>query len=136
MAINALRTGLENYDKRHGWKGPIDYLGKEKNKIDFDKIKSRYKNIPGIHDREVAIVKKVSENQISFLNINSQTNFTLNDTQIFKEKWINNGKIKFDGIDGKFFFLNNVISRELNILEIQNLSNIVLIHLFLNKIQI
>ena len=28
MAINALRTGLENYDKRHGWKGPIDNLGK------------------------------------------------------------------------------------------------------------
>ena len=43
-------------------------------------------------------------------------NFTIQDTLIF----LNNGKIKFDGIDGKFFFLNNVISRELDILEIQN----------------
>ena len=110
IAINALRTGLENYDKRHGWKGPIDNLGKETNKIDFDKINNKYKNIPGIHDREVAIVKKVSENQISFLNINSQTNFTLNDDQIFKEKWINNGKIKYyKGKLNKFFEVNDVV---------------------------
>ena len=49
------RTGLENYDKRHGWKGPIDNLDNVTTKINFDKINSKYKNIPGIHDREVAI---------------------------------------------------------------------------------
>ncbi len=43
-------------------------------------------------------------------------NFNIQETSNF----LNNGKIKFDGIDGKFFFLNNVVSRELNILEIQN----------------
>ncbi|MDC0191874.1 hypothetical protein OAJ89_01005 [Alphaproteobacteria bacterium] len=42
--------------------------------------------------------------------------FSVQETSNF----LNNGKIKFDGIDGKFFFLNNVISRDLNILEIQN----------------
>ena len=43
-------------------------------------------------------------------------NFNIQETSNF----LNNGKIKFDGIDGKFFFLNNIVSRELNILEIQN----------------
>ena len=43
-------------------------------------------------------------------------NFSIQKTSNF----LNSGKIKFDGIDGKFYFLNNVISRELNILEIQN----------------
>ena len=50
----------------------------------------------------------------------------LNDSELFAV-WMepnfiwkyNNGKIKFDGIDGKFFFLNNIVSRELNIFEIQ-----------------
>ncbi len=43
-------------------------------------------------------------------------NFSIQKTSNF----LNSGKIKFEGIDGNFFFLNNVISRELNILEIQN----------------
>ncbi len=43
-------------------------------------------------------------------------NFSIQETS----NLLNSGKIKFDGIDGKFYFLNNVISRELNILKIQN----------------
>ena len=43
-------------------------------------------------------------------------NFSIQKTSNF----LNSGKIKFEGIDGNFFFLNNIISRELNILEIQN----------------
>ena len=33
---------------------------------------------------------------------------------------LNNSNIKFDGIDGKFFFIKNSIFRELNILKIEN----------------
>ena len=43
-------------------------------------------------------------------------NFSIQKTSNF----LNSGKIKFEGIDGNFFFLNNIISRELNILEIRN----------------
>ena len=35
-------------------------------------------------------------------------------------KFLDNSKNKFDGIDGKFFFLNNIIFRELDILQINN----------------
>ena len=43
-------------------------------------------------------------------------NFSIQKTSNF----LNSGKIKFEGIDGNFFFLNNIISRELDILEIRN----------------
>jgi len=33
---------------------------------------------------------------------------------------LNDSNIKFDGVDGRFYFKNNVITRELNILKIQN----------------
>lgn len=42
----------------------------------------------------------------------------MNTISIFN--FLNNSKIKFDGIDGKFFFENNIIVRELNILKIDN----------------
>ena len=32
---------------------------------------------------------------------------------------LNNGNIKFEGIDGKFYFINNIIFRELDILQIK-----------------
>jgi len=35
-------------------------------------------------------------------------------------KFLDNSKIKFDGIDGKFFFSDNIIYRELDILKIEN----------------
>ena len=35
-------------------------------------------------------------------------------------KFLDSGNIKFDGIDGKFFFVNNSIFRELNILKIED----------------
>ena len=43
-------------------------------------------------------------------------NFSIQETSNF----LNGENIKFDGIDGRFSFLNNVITRELDILEIQN----------------
>ena len=43
-------------------------------------------------------------------------NMTL--SQVYQ--FLNNEKIKFDGIDGKFFFSKNILSRELDILQIEN----------------
>ena len=42
-------------------------------------------------------------------------NLSVSDTFVF----LDNGQTKFDGVDGKFYFLNNIIYRELNILEIK-----------------
>ena len=34
--------------------------------------------------------------------------------------FLDDGEIKFDGIDGKFYFVNHIIFRELDILEINS----------------
>ena len=36
------------------------------------------------------------------------------------QELLNNKQIKFDGIDGEFFFQNNIIQRNLDILQISN----------------
>ena len=33
---------------------------------------------------------------------------------------LNNSQVKFDGVDGKFSFINNIITRDLEILKIKN----------------
>ena len=40
IAINELRSGLENYDKRHGWRGPLENLGSD----DLESLRIKYKN--------------------------------------------------------------------------------------------
>ena len=46
QAINSLRKGIEDYDKRHGWRGPI--TNKIKNKIG-KKIKNNLKLDPTLN---------------------------------------------------------------------------------------
>ena len=41
-------------------------------------------------------------------------------------KLLNNPNKKFDGIDGNFYFKNNIIERELNILKIDNGNSVVI----------
>ena len=53
---------------------------------------------------------------IALLSYFIKKEMTLGDAYDF----MNNEKIKFDGIDGRFFFLNNIIFRELDILKISN----------------
>ena len=47
-------------------------------------------------------------------------NYIINEEMTIKQTYdlLNNSQIKFDGIDGKFFFDNNIIFRELDILKI------------------
>ena len=53
---------------------------------------------------------------VGILSYLLDNNFTLKEFYDF----MNNKKIKFDGIDGKFYFDNNIIFRELNILQINS----------------
>ena len=65
IAINALRVGLENYDKRHGWRGPIANLGKLSIKNNYEEIRRKYQNFPGLHNRTVAIVDSINDVEIN-----------------------------------------------------------------------
>ena len=61
-AINSLRKGIEEYDRRHGWRGPITNKFKDKNWR--KKIKTI--NLDPTLNWNLAEITKVSNSQINF----------------------------------------------------------------------
>ena len=95
-AIKALRNGLENYDKRHGWRGPIGNIEVSNLEEDFIKIKNKFTNFPGIHKKKLGLITKVDEDEISLLLIENKKKIKIEREKIKSSKWINNGKKKYN----------------------------------------
>ena len=100
IAIDELRNGLENYDKRHGWRGPLK-------KLSINNLESLKKNkkFPGLHDKIMVTILKIDSNFILVRNLQNKNEFKINAKNIFSVKWINNGEKKFD-IENIESFLN------------------------------
>ena len=88
-AIEALRTGIENYDLRHGWRGPITNIYKDKK---WKKNLEKYE-VDSTLSWKIAEIKNVSESGI--------------DLQIIKNK-ANNKKIKINLNKIKWAIKNNI----------------------------
>ena len=109
-AIKSLRTGLENYDKRHGWRGAIDNINISNLEKDYIKLKSKFINYPGIHDKKLALVTKVKNKEIQLMLINSKKEFKISSEKFKESKWINNGKKKYNLEDlNSLFKINDII---------------------------
>jgi penicillin-binding protein 1A len=70
QAINSLREGIENYDKRHGWRGPITNKIKNKN---WEKKIKQFKLDPTLNWQFAEIVN-LNNYQIRFKIINNKKN--------------------------------------------------------------
>ena len=68
QAIKSLRKGIEDYDKRHGWRGPITNKFKNKN---WEKKLNKIKLDPTLNWKFGEIVK-IENNQINFKLINGE----------------------------------------------------------------
>ena len=95
-AIKTLRNGLEKYDKRHGWRGPIDNIKVINFESDFIKIKNKFKNFPGLHKKKLGLITKVDENEIKLLLIENKKEIKIKREKINSSKWINNGEKKYN----------------------------------------
>ncbi len=95
-AIQSLRSGLENYDKRHGWRGPIENIKINNIEKDFVKIKNKFLNYPGLHNKEIGLVTSVKTKEIKVLLLNNKIQLILDNEKIKKTKWINNGLKKYN----------------------------------------
>ena len=83
QALNSLRKGIEEYDRRRGWRGPITNKLKNKN---WDKKISKYKLDPTLQ-WNLAEIKDISENEIKFKIVEKKKKH-INGTLIFKNiKW-------------------------------------------------
>ncbi|MFC4765326.1 penicillin-binding protein 1A [Dyella koreensis] len=72
-AVDALRAGLIDYDRRHGWRGPEDHqeLADNAGNEDYDRVLSSYTDIAGMHP---GIVTAVTGNEASvYLSSREQT---------------------------------------------------------------
>ena len=92
IAINELRSGLENYDKRHGWRGPVENLGNN----DLESLRIKYKNYPGLHDKIAVLILEIDQNEILVQNLQTKNKFRISIENLFKSKWLNNGEKKFE----------------------------------------
>ena len=72
QAINSLRNGIEAYDRRHGWRGPITNKFKNKN---WEKIKNL--KIDPTLKWEKAEVLEINENGINFKTLKGVKSITL-----------------------------------------------------------
>ena len=72
QALKSLRKGIEDYDRRRGWRGPITNTNKNKN---WKKIIDQYKLDPTL-DWQIVEVNSSNENEIRFENLNTKINET------------------------------------------------------------
>ena len=93
FAINALREGLEDYDKRHGWRGPItNILDYKNNKVVSKKIK-QYSSIAGLNNRKIAIIKNIGKDYIKIkLSGKNNIGYISFSEKYWKHKWVLNEK--------------------------------------------
>ena len=73
-----------------------------------------FKDFEKIYQEKPIRIATISYDLLGILN------YIINEEMTIKQTYdlLNNSQIKFDGIDGKFFFDNNIIFRELDILKI------------------
>jgi penicillin-binding protein 1A len=87
FALDALREGIESFDRRHGWRGPITNVFTDKNWE--NKIKKL--NIDPTLKWKIGEIKDIYENNIKFkiLNENTEGNILNKDLQWVTKKEIN-----------------------------------------------
>ena len=81
----------------------------ESNRIEF------FNNYSYVYNEKPARTSTIPYDLVGILSYILERKISLQEAK----KLLNNGNIKFDGIDGKFYFKNNSIFRELDILKIE-----------------
>jgi len=84
--------------------------------VELNKRKELIKQYEDIYEEKLMRTTTLPYDVIGLLSYAYKNNMTLNDFY----NLLNDSNIRFDGIDGKFYFKNNIIKRDLDILQIIN----------------
>ena len=107
QALSSLRKGIEQYDRRHGWRGPITNKFKDKN---WESKLEKYKLDPTLK-WELAEIIEIDNSNIYFKTINKKKNLqgVLNKENI---KWTipNNKEIRDKHKIGDIFFVKKEVN--------------------------
>ncbi len=102
IADKVLTKGLENYDRRHGWRGPIDKI------ILDDMSKERLLNLEEKYSFvswKIAVVKEVNKNEAKIIFSNDTLGLIPKEEVLWARKWNKGQKI-----GSKVKSISNVIS--------------------------
>ena len=111
--VQFLGTGViddENFFLEPSLQGAI-FPGVEKTKR--LELSTNYQNL---YDENLLRISTLPYDLVGLLNYIYSRNFTYKKALAL----LNSSNIKFDGVDGKFYFKDNIIERELEILKISN----------------
>jgi penicillin-binding protein 1A len=97
IAYRTLREGLENYDRRHGWRGPLKHidLSHMNSNEQEEKILQVLQSIPypeGAHPYSLAVVTSLSENAAFILLKNGEKGKIHLDDFRWARKWISQNR--------------------------------------------
>ena len=84
--------------------------------IEASKRSTLLEEYNSVYSKKLMRISTLPYDLIGLLNYMFEKEFSI----INAYDLLNSQKIKFDGIDGKFYFANNIIERELHILKIEN----------------
>ncbi len=91
-AIKSLRDGIEKYDKRYGWRGPIRNV---KDLVKNNAVKEKYKNYPGLHDRKLGYIDQIKDEEIQVKLLNHDEIIKISKKSLLENKWLTKSK-KYD----------------------------------------
>ncbi len=94
QALNSLRQGIEQYDRRHGWRGPITNKIKDKN---WEKKVDQFKLDPTL-SWEAAEIISLSDSEIKFKTIKNKKKSTFGILKHDEIKWT----LRKDSISKKY----------------------------------
>jgi len=84
--------------------------------IEYNKRKGLVEDYYNLYDEKLFRTSTLPYDLVGLLNFVIENNYNLSSLY----KLLNKSNIRFAGVDGSFYFLNNIIERDLNILKISN----------------
>lgn len=91
-AISSLRIGLESYDKRLGWRGPLENIGPKKKEEKLKKIIKKYSKTVRVHNKLLAQVIEVNDKRVRLRLLKYEKEIELNSKNLENSTWIFNNK--------------------------------------------
>ncbi len=114
-AIDSLRKGIEEYDKRHGWRGPVRNIKEEVVNKKSKNLKEKYKNFPGLHSKKLGYILQINDKELTIKLLEANKKVKIYKENIIKQKWLNkSNNFNFDQINKNFKKYDLLVINEIN----------------------
>ena len=116
FAIESLRNGIEEYDKRSGWRGPIQNIKKFVDNDNLKTVKEKYDNYPGLHNKKLGYVTSIQNEEVLINLLDNKKQIKIKRDTLQNKKWLyKNKKYDFEKLSGVFKKYDLLVLNENNL---------------------